>query len=77
MYIKVKVLPNSKKEKFTQISSEQFEISVKEPTKMNLANQRVRELFAQYFGVKRNDIRIISGHRSPSKILSINNLPEK
>ncbi len=71
MYIKVKVLPGSKKEKFEQIKEEQFKISVKEPAKMNMANKRVIELIARHFGILHGKVRIISGHRSSNKILSI------
>ena len=71
MYIKVKVLPGAKKEVFEQISDEQFKISVKEPAKMNMANRRVIELVARNFGVLSKKIRLISGHRSPNKVLSV------
>jgi uncharacterized protein YggU (UPF0235/DUF167 family) len=72
MYIKVKVIPDAKKEKFEQKSEELFEISVKEPAKRNMANKRVQELIARYFGIMKGEARIISGHRSPIKIISIN-----
>lgn len=73
MYVKVKVTPDAKKEKFERKSEELFEISVKEKAKQNMANDRVRELMAQHFGMVKGDIKIISGHRSPNKIISINN----
>ncbi len=71
MYIKVKVTPGSKKETFEKISDEKFEISVKELAKMNLANRRVIELVARDFGILPVKVRIISGHRSPNKVLSV------
>ena len=71
MYIKVKVSPSAKKETFEQISGEQFKISVKEPAKMNMANRRVIELIARHFGILYGKVRIISGHRSPNKVLSV------
>jgi uncharacterized protein YggU (UPF0235/DUF167 family) len=73
MYIKVKVIPDAKKEKFEQRSEELFEISVKEKAKQNMANKRIQELVARHFGIMKGDVKIISGHRSPSKIISINN----
>ena len=72
MYIKVKVTPDAKKEKFEKIRDDLFEISVKEKAKQNMANKRVQELVARHFGIMNGDVRIISGHRSPSKIISIN-----
>jgi uncharacterized protein len=73
MYIKVKVTAGAKKEKFEQKSEELFEISVKEKAKQNMANERIRELLARHFGIIKGNVRIISGHRSPSKIISIDN----
>jgi uncharacterized protein (TIGR00251 family) len=72
MYIKVRVIAGAKKEVFTQKSTDRFEVSVKEPAEQNRANRRVLSLFETHFGIK--GIRLISGHHSPSKILSV---PEK
>ncbi|MFQ5661628.1 MAG: DUF167 domain-containing protein [Candidatus Paceibacteria bacterium] len=71
MYIKVKVTPDAKKEKLEQKQEDLFELSVREKAKQNMANERVRELIARHFGIIKTDVRIISGHRSPSKIISI------
>jgi len=71
MYIKVKVIADAKKEKFEQKSDELFEVSVKEPAKQNMANRRIQELIARHFGIMKGDVKIISGHRSSSKIISI------
>ena len=73
MYIKVKVTPDAKKEKLEQKSEELFEVSVRQKAKQNMANERVRELLARHFGIIKADVRIISGHKSPSKIISIDN----
>ena len=72
MYIKVKVIAGSKKEKITKKSPDRFEIWVKEPAERNLANTRVLQIIADIFEINVKSIRIISGHQSPSKILSIN-----
>lgn len=74
MYIKVKVSVCSKKEKITKKSDNRYEIWVKEPAERNLANNRIKEIIAGLFEINVKSIRIISGHQSPSKILSINNL---
>lgn len=71
MYIKVKVTPDAKKEKFEQKQIDLFEISVREKARQNMANERVRELMARHFGIIKSNVRIINGHRSPSKIISI------
>ena len=75
MYIKVKVVAGAKREEVKKKSEDTFIISVREKAERNLANQRVKEIFASYFAISTKNIRIISGHQSPNKILSIN-LPE-
>ena len=71
MYIKVRVFPKSKKEEVVEMDSTHFEIKVKEPAERNLANARVREIVAERLKVPMGKVRIISGHRSLSKILSV------
>ncbi len=71
MYIRVRVSVGVKKEALTQGSEDSFLVSVKEPAEQNLANRRVLELIAKHYNIEPKQIRIISGHHSPGKILSI------
>ena len=71
MYIRVRVAAGAKKESFGQVSEDSFLASVKDPAEQNLANRRVLELVAAHFGINAKQVRIISGHHSPGKILSI------
>ena len=71
MYIKIRVITGAKKESFKKISDDHVEISVKEEAKQNQANRRILELVRENFGLKSGRVRIISGHHSPSKIVSI------
>lgn len=71
MYIKVIVNAGAKKEKVEEGKKGVLEISVKEPAQRNLANTRVRELIALRFKVPLSAVRILSGHRSPHKLLSV------
>jgi len=75
MYIKVKVLASAKKEKVENVGDNRYLISVKEPAERNLANTRICEIIASIYKINSKAIRIISGHQSPSKILSVN-IPE-
>lgn len=72
MYIKVKVIAGAKKEEIIKKKSDTYIISVKEPAERNLANRRICQIIAFLFEINIKNIRIISGHQSPSKILSIN-----
>ena len=73
MYIKVKAFPKAKKEEIKEITENRFEIKVKEKAEKNLANKRIIEMLAQYFGIEEKDVKIINGHRHPSKLIGINN----
>lgn len=71
MYIKIKVTAGAKKEKLARISEDHFEISVREKAEHNMANSRVREIIGEFFDVPVGKTKIISGHHSPGKILSV------
>ena len=74
MYVRARVVAGAKKEKVERVSADHFDIAVKEPAERNLANGRVRELIADAFGVSVSSVRIVSGHHSPSKIMSVDNV---
>jgi uncharacterized protein YggU (UPF0235/DUF167 family) len=71
MYISVRVVPGAKKEQFKQKQEDAFHIAVKEEARQNRANTRVRTLLAEHFNISDGKVRIVSGHRSPKKIISI------
>ena len=71
MYIHIAVTAGAKKESFKQIKDDHFEISVKEKAERNMANTRVIELVAEHFKIPKNKVRIVNGHRHPSKLLVI------
>lgn len=70
MYIKVKVKTEQKEESFIQSKKEdEFLISVKEEARNGWANERVIEILKRE--LRKKNIRLVSGHTSPSKIFSI------
>ncbi len=71
MYIKVRVTPAAKRETLEQDSGDHFTVSVKEPAEQNRANKRVIALMAEHFHLPTRKVRIISGHHSGGKILSV------
>ncbi len=79
MYIKVFVTPDAKREKIEvhpakgAEEGEMLAISVREPALGNRANDRVREILAKRFGKPLGKVRILTGHRSRAKMISINN----
>lgn len=71
MYLRVIVTPGAKKESVEERGASELALSVREPAQQNLANRRVVQLVAERYGVPERAVRIISGHRSPRKMLSI------
>ena len=71
MYVKVRVIAGAKKEEIIMEKPNYFKIFVREKAERNEANSRVLELVARKYGTTINKIRIINGHQSPSKLLSI------
>ena len=70
-YIKVVVSTNSKKDSITKKSEDHFTISVKDKPERNIANKKIIELLASYFGISDGKIRIVNGHHHPHKLLVI------
>lgn len=71
MYVKVRVQPDSKKERVAKVGKQEYEMMVKEPAERNMANKRVREILAGEYNKSIGEVRMISGHRSQSKMLYI------
>lgn len=71
MYVRVLVHPGSKKELILQESETEYTISVREKAERNQANRKVVEIIAHEFNVEENRVRLVSGHRSQRKIISI------
>lgn len=76
MYLKVFVTPGAKKEKVEVHPAKGGEgetllISVREPASGNRANTRVRELVALRLGRPLSSVRILTGHHSRVKMISV------
>lgn len=71
MYLKVKVKANSRKEEYERIDENTFHISVREKAERNMANKRILEILSFELKIPLNKIRIINGHQSPTKLISV------
>jgi uncharacterized protein YggU (UPF0235/DUF167 family) len=71
MYLKVFVIPDARRERVEEVE-ETLHISVREPAKGNHANVRVREIVAERHNVPYWKVAILTGHRSPGKMLVVN-----
>ena len=70
-YIHVKVSAGAGKELFKKKNEDHFEISVKEKAERNMANTKIVELLAEHFKISISKVRIINGHKHPSKLLIV------
>lgn len=71
MYIKVRVQAGAREESFSLKKKDYFEIKVRQKAERNMANKQVMTLIAQHYNIPLGKVKIISGHHSPSKILSV------
>ena len=69
MYIRISVIAGAKREVVKETAADHWDISVKEPAEQNLANRRVLELVRVKY--PNMAVRQVSGHHSPSKIVSV------
>lgn len=70
MYIHVKVITNSRKETITKEGDVHYVMHIRQPAERNLANKRIIEIISVLYPTMKY-IRIISGHHSSSKIISV------
>lgn len=70
MFIKVFVTPDAKKDTVEE-KGDALLISVREPASGNRANTRVRELVAERLRTEVGKVRILTGHRSRAKMISV------
>lgn len=71
MYIRVHANPGARKERVIKIDDTTFQIAVKEPAERNMANTRIREILSEEFNVPLTEVKILTGHRSSSKMVSV------
>jgi uncharacterized protein (TIGR00251 family) len=69
MYLKLKVVPDAKQEKIEKLKDDEYRIWVKAPAENNRANTRILEIIRELYPASR--VRLVSGHISPSKIVSV------
>ena len=71
MKIKVKAKPNAKKNEVTKLDNNYYEVKVTVPPEKGKANEKIRELLADYFLVPKSKISLISGETYKEKIFEI------
>lgn len=63
--------PNSRRPRIETDLLGTLHVYVREPPLEGRANQALRESLADHFGVKKNQVRLISGEKSKHKVIEI------
>ncbi len=69
MFIRIEVIPESRNDSVVAEETDRFVVAVRAKAEQGQANRRVLELLRQQFRGKR--IRLVSGHHSSHKIVSV------
>ena len=71
MKISIKVHARSKRESVTPQGDGSFKVEVKAPPVDGAANEAICELLAEYFGVHKRDVSVVSGATNNKKIVEV------
>lgn len=71
MYIHLRVFPESKRARIEKRGKDSFLVCVREKAERNMANKSALSAMAAHLKLPLRKIRIVSGHRQPSKIISV------
>lgn len=71
MLIHVKISPGARTDEVVQKNSTSYLVSVREPAEQNRANTAMLALLARHLQVEPAQLRIITGHHAPGKIVEI------
>jgi hypothetical protein len=71
MKIEISVKPNSRRESVTETAPGIFRVQVAERPVEGRANEAVRELLAEHFGVPKSAVRICHGLKGKTKVVEI------
>ena len=67
---KVKVIPNAKKNEVI-MEEGKLKVYVNVPAKDGKANRALIDILADFFNVKKRDVKIVSGEKSREKMIQI------
>lgn len=71
-YIRVHAFPGSKKELVKKIADNEYEIFVREKAERGEVNKRIIALLQELPEIPQGRMQMLSGHRSPTKMLCVN-----
>lgn len=75
--LKVKVVPGSSRDEIVGWLGDALKIKVTAPPEKGKANEAVLEILADRLGVGTDDIKVVSGHSSPSKVVAVSGVDDE
>lgn len=75
MYLKLYLTPEAGRDRVTRLGPDKFGVEVRVKPVGNLANKRAIDLLANHLRVAPSQIRIVTGHHLPHKLVMINPNP--
>jgi uncharacterized protein (TIGR00251 family) len=75
--LNVKVVPGSSRNQIVGWLGDALKIKVTAPPEKGQANEAVIELLAEALDLTTDDIEVLSGHSSPSKVIAINGIDDE
>jgi uncharacterized protein (TIGR00251 family) len=74
VYINIKVITNAKQTEFVELKPLYYKAKLKAIPEKGLANKELIETVSKFFKCRKSEVKIISGHHSREKLLSIPDL---
>ena len=71
MIIEVLVKPGSHKEGVSALGANRYRVALREPAREGMANEALREVLAEHFGITRSRVRLVRGGKSRIKLVEI------
>ncbi len=71
MLIHAKIEPDSATDEVIEKNPVSFIVKVRAPAERNEANEAMLRVLSTYLKVHKNQLRIITGHHMPSKIIDV------
>jgi len=75
--LNVKVVPGSSRDKIVGWLGDALKIKVTAPPEKGRANKAVVDLLSLKLGISTDDIEVVSGHSSPSKVIAITGMDDE
>ena len=75
--LKLKVVPRSSRDEVVGWLGDALKIKVTAPPEKGRANEAVAEMLADRLGLPADAITVLSGHSSPSKVITINGIDDE